>query len=138
MYFYNLGYNSTTFQMYYGANPVLFEYARKLRVNETEAEKILWTYLCNKKINGLRFRRQHPILYFIADFFCPSAKLVIEVDGGVHNLPAQFEYDRNRDSELSAYGLKVLRFTNEEVMNNIDKVIQKIVQAAQIDLNPHG
>ena len=117
--------------MYYGASPVLFEYVRKLRLNETDAEKVLWIHLCNKKINGLRFRRQHPILYFIADFFCPSAKLIIEVDGGIHNLPIQFEYDKNRDNELIAYGLKVLRFTNHEVMNNIDEVIQKILQVTQ-------
>lgn len=123
--------------MYYGANPVLFEYARKLRLNETDAEKELWKYLCNKKINGLRFRRQHPILYFIADFFCPSAKLVIEVDGGVHNIPAQFEYDKNRDNELAAYGLKILRFTNAEVMNDIDEVIRKIIDAANApQVNP--
>lgn len=116
--------------MYYGASPVLFEYARKLRLKETDAEKELWKHLCNKKINGLRFRRQHPILYFIADFFCPSAKLIVEVDGGVHNIPTQFEYDRNRDYELTAYGLKVLRFTNEEVLNNVDEVIRKIIDVA--------
>lgn len=121
--------------MYYGAQPILFEYARELRLNETEAEKVLWGYLGNKKINGLRFRHQHPILYFIADFFCPGAKLIIEVDGGIHKLPVQFEYDRNRDNELMAYGLKVLRFTNEDVMNNIEDVIRKIAQAAK---GPHG
>jgi len=123
--------------MYYGVTPVLFEYARKLRLDETDAEKELWKYLCNKRINGLRFRRQHPILYFIADFFCLSAKLIIEVDGGVHNIPAQFEYDINRDNELAAYGLKVLRFTNAEVMNDIDEVIRKIIDAANApQVNP--
>lgn len=71
------------------------------------------------------------MLYFIADFFCPKAKLIIEVDGGIHNMPSQFEYDRNRDSELNAYGLTVLRFTNEEVINDIEPVIQKIIQAVQ-------
>lgn len=115
--------------MYYGASPALLEFARSLRTNETEAEKILWMHLCGKKVNGLRFRRQHPVLYFIADFFCPKAKLIIEVDGGIHKMPAQFEYDKNRDSELSAYGLKVLRFTNDEVINNIDYVIQKIIDS---------
>jgi cyclase len=117
--------------MYYGASPVLFEFARKLRMNETEAEKYLWNHLSKKKINGLRFRRQHPVLYFIADFFCPKAKLIIEVDGGVHKLPSQFEYDKNRDKELAAYGLKVLRFTNDEVFNNIEMVIEKIMQAGE-------
>lgn len=114
---------------YYGASPALLEFARRLRANETEAEKILWTHLNGKKVNGLRFRRQHPILYFIADFFCPKAKLIIEVDGGIHKMPSQFEYDQNRDSELSAYGLKVLRFTNDQVINNIEYVMQKIIES---------
>ena len=117
-------------EMFYGASPKLFEFARNLRMNETEAEKLLWAYISKKKVNGLRFRRQHPVLYFIADFFCPKAKLIIEVDGGVHKLPSQYEYDKNRDKELAAYGLKVIRFTNDEVFNDIDMVIEKIIQAS--------
>jgi cyclase len=119
-------------EMYYGATPALLEFARQLRLNETEAEKELWRHLSKKQVNGMRFRRQHPVLYFIADFFCPQAKLVIEVDGGIHNLPAQYEYDRNRDRELMSLGLKVLRFTNEEVFSNIDKVVETIIT----EINP--
>lgn len=114
-------------EMYYGANPILIKFARELRVNETEAEKVLWERISKKQVNGLRFRRQHPVLYFIADFFCPQVKLVIEVDGCVHNIPEQYEYDRNRDKDLTELGLKVLRVTNEEVFNNIEEVIDKIV-----------
>lgn len=113
-------------EMYYGANPILIKFARELRVNETRAEKLLWERISKKQVDGLRFRRQHPVLYFIADFFCPQAKLVIEVDGSVHDIPAQFEYDRNRDKELTTLGLKVLRVTNEDVFYNIEHVIAQI------------
>lgn len=112
--------------MFYGALPILFELAKKLRDNQTEAEVFLWNHLSIIQIKGLRFKRQHPILYFVADFYCHKAKLVIEVDGGYHNEPEQYEYDKNRDSELNELGLKVLRFTNEDVLFNIDKVLTTI------------
>ena len=112
--------------MFYGAMPILFELAKKLRDNQTEAELFLWNHLSIIQIKGLRFKRQHPIMYFVADFYCHKAKLVIEVDGGYHNMPDQYEYDINRDSELYELGLKVLRFTNEDVLFNIDKVLNTI------------
>jgi very-short-patch-repair endonuclease len=115
-------------EIYYGANPGLFAFARQMRINPTEAEKHLWSCICEKKLNGLRFRRQHPIAYFIADFYCHSAKLVIEVDGGIHRQGEQYQYDLNRDRELRELGLTVLRFTNEEVMGEIESVLAKIVQ----------
>ena len=111
--------------MFYGAAPILFEFAKKMRENPTEAEAVLWTYLSNKQ-QGFRFKRQHPIKYFIADFYCHKAKLVIEIDGGYHQLPEQYEYDKNRDYELEELGLKVLRFTNEQVFFNIENVIKDI------------
>jgi very-short-patch-repair endonuclease len=111
-------------EMYYGANQITFEKAKELRKNMTETEKILWQYLRKDKINGLRFRRQHPIDIFIADFYCHKAKLVIEIDGYIHN--HQKEYDIGRTEELKKYGLKVIRFTNEEVLKNIEKVVEKI------------
>jgi len=111
--------------MFYGAAPILFEFAKKMRKNPTEAEAVLWTYLSNKQ-RDFRFKRQHPIKYFIADFYCHKAKLVIEIDGGYHQLPEQYEYDKNRDYELEELGLKVLRFTNEQVFFNIENVIKDI------------
>jgi len=75
-------------------------------------------------MSGVRFKRQHPILYFIADFYCHKAKLIIEVDGGYHNLPEQYMYDMNRDEELDEFGLKVIRFTNEQVFNDIENVLK--------------
>ncbi len=78
--------------MFYGALPIHYELAKQLRNNQTEAEVFLWNNLNSLKILGVnfRFKRQHPILYFIADFYCHKAKLIIEVDGGYHDLPEQF------------------------------------------------
>jgi cyclase len=72
-------------KMFYGALPIHFELAKKLRDKQTEAEIFLWNHLA--KIKGVRFKRQHPILYFIADFYCHKAKLIIEVDGEYHKTP---------------------------------------------------
>ena len=112
--------------MFYGALPIHFELAKQLRDNQTEAEVFLWDHLGMLKISGARFKRQHPILYFIADFYCHKAKLIIEVDGGYHNLPEQFLYDSNRDYELEELGLKVIRFTNEQVFNDVENVLDII------------
>ena len=68
--------------MFYGAGPILFEFAKNLRNNQTEAEQYLWNYLKGNQILNVRFKRQHPVLYFVADFYCHKAKLVIEIDGG--------------------------------------------------------
>lgn len=118
--------HKTVKNMFYGAQPILFDLAKQLRLNPTGAEDFLWNQLSTVKIKGVRFKRQHPILYFIADFYCHRAKLVIEIDGGYHQIPSQYEYDINRDYELAEFGLKVLRFTNEEVLFNIENVLGKI------------
>ena len=110
--------------MFYGALPIHFEFARELRNNPTEAETFLWNHL--SCIEGIRFKRQHPILYFIADFYCHKAKLIIEVDGGYHTIPEQFLYDKNRDKELNELGLKVIRFINEQVLFEIEKTLYVI------------
>lgn len=112
--------------MFYGALPIHFELAKKLRDNQTEAEIFLWNHLSLIHQSGIRFKRQHPILYFIADFYCHKAKLIIEIDGGYHNVPEQYEYDKNRDAELDELGLKVIRFTNEQVLFEIEKTLKKI------------
>lgn len=111
--------------MYYGAEPVLFEFAKRMRNNPTEAEAYLWRFLSGG-YSEYRFKRQHPIKYFIADFYCHALRLVIEVDGGYHNVPQQYEYDCDRDWELELLGLTVLRFTNEEVLYDTDHVLQTI------------
>jgi very-short-patch-repair endonuclease len=112
--------------MFYGALPIHFEFARELRNNPTKAESFLWDHL--HIIKGIRFKRQHPILYFIADFYCHKAKLIVEVDGEYHNIPEQYLYDKNRDNELNELGLKVIRFTNEQVLFEIEKTLYEIEQ----------
>lgn len=93
----------------------------------TPAENILWQQLRNRKLNGLKFKRQHSIGNYIADFYCASLKLVIELDGGVHNLKEQKEKDILRDQNLHELGFKVLRFTNDEALYNIEYILESIL-----------
>jgi very-short-patch-repair endonuclease len=98
--------------------------ARDLRSRQTPAEQYLWQHLRAGRIDGLRFRRQQPLGPYILDFYCSVAKLVIEVDGPIHN--QQLDYDRERDAYLSAHDLRVLRFPNDTVLRNIDTVLRTI------------
>jgi very-short-patch-repair endonuclease len=107
----------------------LFEYARNMRKNHTAAEDLLWQNLRGRKLGEHQFRRQHPVAGFIADFYCHEAKLVIELDGKIHDLKEQNEYDGGRTYELKEHELRVIRFTNEEVERNILAVLADI-QAA--------
>ena len=109
--------------MFYGAKPKLFEYASEPRENMTIPEKLLWEHHKESKL-GLRFKAQHPIDIFIADFYCHKVKLVIELDGEIHK--SQREYDIGRSCELEEFGLKVIRFTNEEVIHKIYSVLSTI------------
>ncbi|MCW3105997.1 MAG: hypothetical protein JWQ09_503 [Segetibacter sp.] len=113
------------------ANPKLYEYGRALRKETTQAEEFLWERIRNKKVNGLKFRRQHPLLNYIADFYCHEKKLVIEVDGTVHITEDNAEYDRGRTFELTELGVTVIRFWNDEVMNDIESVLAKIKEVVQ-------
>lgn len=113
---------NTTFHLPY--NPKLVERAKELRKNMTQAEQKLWYgYL---KAFKFRVLRQRPIDHFIVDFYCPQLKLVIEVDGDSHFTAAGQDRDNERTSVLEGYGLKVLRFTNNEVLNNFAGVCQRI------------
>jgi leucyl-tRNA synthetase len=100
---------------------------RYLRENSTVAEKILWPRLKNKQL-GVRFRRQYGIGHYIADFCSPRQKLVIELDGGIHDDDEQIYYDSERSKNIVDLGFKVLRFKNEEIEKEIDYVIEKIKQ----------
>jgi len=115
-------------QLHLNSNHDSFTQAKELRQNQTIAEKILWSEIRNGKCNGLKFRRQHPLLSFIADFYCHHKKLVVEVDGSVHDCEETNERDRARTVELENYGITVLRFTNEQILQNIDAVLNKIIQ----------
>lgn len=110
--------------MFYGSKPITFIRARNLRVNMTNAELILWNRLRNNQLLGFRFKAQHPLAGFIADFYCHKAKLVIEADGLIHQ--TQKEYDQDRDSVFNDLGISVIRFSNEEIENSPDSVIHII------------
>lgn len=109
---------------------VLKEFAEENRKNPTEAESVLWNTLKAKGV-GLKFRRQHIIEDFIVDFFCNEKKLTIELDGGYHRVPEQMKKDEERTARLQELGYTELRFTNEQVLCDIDNVIKEIIQAAQ-------
>ncbi|HMT28938.1 MAG TPA: DUF559 domain-containing protein [Bacteroidia bacterium] len=109
--------------MHYGALPITFQRAKELRAFMTAPEKILWEYL-NKNQLGLRFRRQHPVSIYIADFYCHQIKLAIEIDGKSHD--SQVDYDARRDLKFNEFGIKVLRFKNEEVAVNLASVVKEI------------
>jgi len=113
------------------ANGRLYEYGRILRQRQTEAEEKLWQLIRNRKLNGLKFRRQHPLDKYIADFYCHEKRLVIELDGGVHKARLQQEIDDERTSVLHKLGMSVLRFKNEEVMNNTKAVTDRIIKIAE-------
>ena len=111
--------------MFHGASNLLFQKAKELRNNMTHSELVLWEYL-RQHPQGMKFRRQHPIGIYIVDFYCHKLKLVIEVDGSIHNLEAVKKEDEERQKQLETDGLKVVRFTNEEILKNEEIVIQKI------------
>lgn len=102
--------------------------ARALRKNQTKAEEYLWAILRNRQFKGLKFRRQHPLIgNYILDFYNTEFLLGIELDGGIHKVPAQAAYDENRTREIEdKYKISIIRFTNEEVLNNIEVVLSKI------------
>jgi len=111
---------------------VIKKHAQELRKNMTESERLLWNELRGKKVSGYRFLRQHPILfkgnltrynYFIADFYCDKKKVILEVDGPIHE--ESEEYDRYRDSELEKLGMHILRIKNEE-LEKMNEVLNKI------------
>lgn len=119
--------------MYYGADSKTKRAAGILRRNMTLPEIILWKKLKDRNIFKTKFRRQHPINIFIVDFYCHEYKLVIEIDGEIHNNERNKEYDSVRTAELNKFGIKVLRFSNDEVFTNIDSIIKKVIQTISKD-----
>ncbi|MBA2243563.1 MAG: endonuclease domain-containing protein [Gemmatimonadetes bacterium] len=98
--------------------------ARDLRRRMTPAEALLWSALRRHQLDGMQFRRQHPVGRFVLDFYCPAAKLAIELDGEVHG--EQAERDAERTAVLSAAGYRVMRFRNQEVLDHLDSVLERI------------
>jgi very-short-patch-repair endonuclease len=109
--------------------------ARLLRANPTDAEQALWRHLRMKQIGGHRFRHQHPIGPYVVDFVCLKSRLIVEVDGGQHNLPGQIGSDEKRTAFLERAGYRVLRFWNNEVLGNPQGVLQSIASALKSEGN---
>ncbi|QJD80665.1 endonuclease domain-containing protein [Spirosoma rhododendri] len=102
------------------------ELRRELRQRQTEAETILWGLLRDRKVVGAKFRRQHSFGYFIVDFYCQAYRLVIELDGSVHNSPEARLADEEREGVLRDLGVLVIRFSNDEVLYDVNHVLEKI------------
>lgn len=121
--------------MFYGASHLIFQKAEELRNRMTPAEEVLWKHI---HINEwkLKFRRQHPIWNYVADFYCHGIKLVIELDGGIHEVEEVKRYDSERESQLKKMGLTVLRFKNDEVFNNKQNVLEKISETIRLLQSP--
>ena len=121
-------YNEDDFDnLFKGAPPKHFERARALKGEMTKAEQLLWNELRGRKLSNLKFRRQHPFEYFILDFYCAELKLAIEVDGAVHDMIEQKEYDGQRTVRLNELGVRILRFRNEHVENDLKSILAQIL-----------
>ena len=99
---------------------------KSLRNYSTSAEAVLWTKIKNKQIEGLKFRRQHSIANYVVDFYCPQLNLAIELDGEFHASYQDIIRDKKRDSSLSDFGIKILRFENKIVFENPEEIINQI------------
>jgi very-short-patch-repair endonuclease len=121
-----------------GRTPQILEASRALRSDTTHAEDVLWQALRGQGLPGLRFRRQHAIGRVILDFYCPSVRLAIEVDGAVHDDPSQMDRDQARTEALAALGIRVIRFRNEEVAQQLPSVLARIRQATAAQPQPRA
>jgi len=119
-----------------GTTPAIEQAARRLRKEPTLAEAHLWQALRRRQLASLKFRFQHPIGRFIADFYCPSAKLIIEIDGGIHD--QQQPYDEARTEQLEAFGYRFLRFSNKEVLTDLPHVLARIKDQAETNFPPES
>ena len=111
--------------MFYGSSPIIFANARKLRNELTDSEVIFWLLL-KQHFPNYRFKRQHPVSQYIADFYCHKLKLIIEIDGGIHLSDEVRNNDKLRDEFMQSLGLKIIRFTNDEVCKNGELAVEKL------------
>ena len=113
----------------------LIQNAKDLRSLMTPAEKMLWKRLRGKKMNGYKFYRQVPIDRFVVDFYCPEKKLIVELDGEIHDREDVKEHDKNREEVFLGKGLRTIRFRNEEVFKNMNGVCEQIVKNCEFRLS---
>jgi len=102
---------------------------RKLRQNQTEAEKLIWRFLRSRQLLGHKFKRQYSIDHFVIDFYCPELKLAVEADGATHNESGRKEYDIRREKYLNKFGVSFVRIKDEELFGNPNKAFDKIEEA---------
>lgn len=98
----------------------------RLRNDQTEAERILWNQLRRRQVEGQKFRRQHGLGKYIVDFYCPSLLLIIEIDGDTHSTESEIKYDKIREQYLVLLGCSILRFTNNDVYDSLNDVVETI------------
>jgi very-short-patch-repair endonuclease len=110
-------------------DPHLLAFARNLRQEHSDPERLMWAVLRDRRFCGFKFRRQHPVTPYILDFYCHEARLAIELDGGQHNTDAARGYDEGRTAFLEAQGLRVLRFWNHDILGDIETVLEAIHKA---------
>ena len=116
--------------------PNIQQRAKELRKEATAAERLLWERLRGRQLGGFKFRRQAPMGNVIADFYCAECKLIVEIDGDIHDF--QVEEDATRTQQIESFGYRVIRFRNEEVLNNIEAVLTKILEACKAPFSPNG
>ena len=116
--------------MFYKADPLIFENARELRNKLTPAEQTFWLRL-KEQFPEYKFRKQHPISIYIADFYCHKLKLVIEIDGSIHDSKEAKSDDEKRQKNLENLNLTVIRFTNEQIKNEVESVIEIVTSAIE-------
>jgi very-short-patch-repair endonuclease len=114
--------------MYRNASPYIIGRSRTLRKNETEAEKVFWNWVKGRQMHGYKFRRQHTLAFYVADFYCHSLQLVVEIDGEIHNHEDNRKSDIERQKAIESMGIRVIRFTNQEVLCQPEVVIEKLEQ----------
>ena len=117
-------------------NKVLKSRRQGLRIDGTEVEKLVWYRIRNRQILNLKFFRQYSIGHYILDFYCPQAKLGIELDGGHHAEEERVMYDKERTEYISNFDIKIMRFWNNEVGENIESVMEEIIKECHNSLNP--
>jgi very-short-patch-repair endonuclease len=110
------------------------ERARSLRRGATKPERLLWGQLCNRKLQGCKFRRQHPVGPYFADFACVEQRLVIELDGWSHE--ATVEHDLRREAQIEAAGFRVIRFFNDDILADLEGVVETIRTALALCASP--
>lgn len=99
---------------------------RELRANTTRSEELMWIFLRNRNTKRQKFRRQYSVDSYIIDFYCPSLKLALEIDGDIHDLEDQKKYDAERQKHIEAFGIRFLRIKNEDIINDMDRVMKKV------------